>query len=62
MKKVGTFYGHLEYMTAIWYILWPFDNLVAIWCKLHREKSGNPGLAASEPFLLNTPNRWCFDF
>jgi hypothetical protein len=24
-------FGHLEYITAIWYILWPFGNLVAIW-------------------------------
>jgi hypothetical protein len=31
MEKVGTFYGHLEHIQAIWYILWPFGNLVAIW-------------------------------
>jgi hypothetical protein len=24
MEKVGIFYDHLEYFTAIWYILWPF--------------------------------------
>jgi hypothetical protein len=24
MKKVGKFQGLLEYITAIWYILWPF--------------------------------------
>jgi hypothetical protein len=30
-KKIGIFYGHLEYISAIWYILWPFGNLVAIW-------------------------------
>jgi hypothetical protein len=24
------FYGHLVYFMAIWYILWPFGNLVAI--------------------------------
>jgi hypothetical protein len=24
MDNVGTFYGHLEYVTAIWYILGPF--------------------------------------
>jgi hypothetical protein len=29
-EKIGVFYGHLEYITAIWYILWPFSNLVAI--------------------------------
>jgi hypothetical protein len=47
---VGIFYGHLEYVTGIWYILWPFVNLVAIWYifprfgQLCQEKSGNPGL------------------
>jgi hypothetical protein len=34
---------------AIWYILWPFGNLVAVWYiftrfgKLNKEKSGKPG-------------------
>jgi hypothetical protein len=27
MEKVGIFYGHLEYTTAIWSILWSFGNL-----------------------------------
>jgi hypothetical protein len=31
MEKVGIFLGHLEYFTVIWYILWQFGNLVAIW-------------------------------
>jgi hypothetical protein len=30
-ETVGIFYGHLEYITAIWYILWSFGNLVAVW-------------------------------
>jgi hypothetical protein len=30
-EKVGIFYGYLEYIMAIWYILWPFGNLVAAW-------------------------------
>jgi hypothetical protein len=44
MKK----FGHLEYITAIGYILWLFGNLLAIWYILPRfgilcqEKSGNP--------------------
>jgi uncharacterized membrane protein YuzA (DUF378 family) len=48
-KMVGVFFGHFEYITAIWYILWPFGDLVAIWYIfpsfgiLRREKSGNPG-------------------
>jgi hypothetical protein len=48
MEKVGIFYGRLEYITAIWYILWPFGNLVAIWDSFPRfgilcqEQSGNP--------------------
>jgi hypothetical protein len=47
-KKVGIFYGQLEYITAFWYILWPFGNLVAIWYNSfhfgisNEEKSGNP--------------------
>jgi hypothetical protein len=24
-------YGHLEYFTGIWYMLWPFGNVVVIW-------------------------------
>jgi hypothetical protein len=36
MKKFGIFYGHLVYITAIWSILWPFSNLVAIWFILPR--------------------------
>jgi hypothetical protein len=27
----GIFYGHLEYFTVMWYILWPFGNVVVIW-------------------------------
>jgi hypothetical protein len=48
MENAGPFYGHLEYFTVIWYILWPFGNVVAIWHifprfgKLCQEKSGNP--------------------
>jgi hypothetical protein len=26
MVNVGIFCGHLEYLTAIWYILWPFGT------------------------------------
>jgi hypothetical protein len=32
MEKVVIFYGHLEYITGIWYTLWSFGKLVAIWC------------------------------
>jgi hypothetical protein len=48
MENVSTFYGHLEYFTAIWNILRPFGNVVAIWYIfpqfgiLRQEKSGNP--------------------
>jgi hypothetical protein len=48
MEKVGIFVGHLVYIAAIWYISWPFGNLVAIvvyfpifWYIVSR-KSGNP--------------------
>jgi hypothetical protein len=43
------FYGHLNYFMVIWYILWPFGNVVVIWYIFLRfgimchEKSGNPG-------------------
>jgi hypothetical protein len=55
MENVGIFYGHLKYITAIWYILWPFDKLVIIWYIsprlgiLYQEKSGNP---VQEPACL----------
>jgi hypothetical protein len=26
MENVCIFYGHLEYFTIIWYILWPFGK------------------------------------
>jgi hypothetical protein len=56
MEKVGILDGHLEYLLAIWnivwpfgtYILWPFGNLVAIGYIFPRfgticpVKSGNP--------------------
>jgi hypothetical protein len=48
MENAGIFYGHLEYFTVIWYILWPFCNVVLIWYIFPRfgllcqEKSGNP--------------------
>jgi hypothetical protein len=31
MKKVGILYDQLEHIMDIWYILWLFGNLVAIW-------------------------------
>jgi hypothetical protein len=31
MENAGLFYGHLEYFAVIWYILWPFGNVVVIW-------------------------------
>jgi hypothetical protein len=48
METAGIFYGHLEYVTVIWYILWPFCNVAVIWYifprfnTLCQEKSGNP--------------------
>jgi hypothetical protein len=41
MENVGIFYDYLEYLTAIWYILWQFCTVcghlvqfVVIWCSL----------------------------
>jgi hypothetical protein len=31
MENVAIFHGHLEYLKALWYILWPFGNVVVIW-------------------------------
>jgi hypothetical protein len=30
-ENVGIVCGRLEYITTIWYILWPFGNLLVIW-------------------------------
>jgi hypothetical protein len=48
MENIGMFYGHVEYILAIWYIIWPMGNLVVFWYIfslfgiLYHEKSGNP--------------------
>jgi hypothetical protein len=48
MENVSIFYAHLQYITAIWYALWPFRNFLAVWNivpgigKLCQVKSGNP--------------------
>jgi hypothetical protein len=31
MENVDILYGHLEYFTAIWHIVWPFGKVVVIW-------------------------------
>jgi hypothetical protein len=31
IKKFGKYSGNLDYITAIWYILWSLGNLVAVW-------------------------------
>jgi hypothetical protein len=31
MENVSILYGHLDYFTGIWQILWPFGNFVVIW-------------------------------
>jgi hypothetical protein len=53
MENAGIFYGHWKYSTVLWYILWPFGNVVVIWYifphfgKLCQEKYGNPPLKKS---------------
>jgi hypothetical protein len=53
LKKVAYYLAIWEYICAIWYILWPFGNLVAIWyirpCFgiLNKEQSGNPALRSN---------------
>jgi hypothetical protein len=31
MENFGMFYGYLESTKAIWYISWPFGDLLVIW-------------------------------
>jgi hypothetical protein len=31
MENAGIFCGNLKYFTVIWYILWPFGNVVVLW-------------------------------
>jgi hypothetical protein len=31
MERFGIVFVYLDYIMAIWYILWPFGKLVAIW-------------------------------
>jgi hypothetical protein len=53
MENVGIFYGHLEYISAIRYILWPFGYLVVIWYisphfgLLYQGRSSNPAFGMS---------------
>jgi hypothetical protein len=48
MENANIFNDHLEYFTIIWYILWPFGNVMVIWYifprfgKFCQEKSGKP--------------------
>jgi hypothetical protein len=58
MENVVIFYDQLEYITAIWYNLWPF-GIHSVWsfgiffyvlvC-LEQEKSGNPDWRLMEKF------------
>jgi hypothetical protein len=66
MEKVDIFFGLLEYITAIWYILWSFANLVASWyifprfCKLVSRKIWQPWSEirlATQHNLLNLSTR-----
>jgi hypothetical protein len=49
IENICIFYGHLENIIAVWYIKWPFGNLVLFGIPifprfgiLYDEKSGNP--------------------
>jgi hypothetical protein len=58
---MAIYYGCLEYFTDIWYIFWPFGNLVATWDSFPRfgllcqEKSGNPEQNAGFSLFLLAP-------
>jgi hypothetical protein len=47
MENVGIVYKHLEYFTAIWYILWQFGLFFPFWY-VRTKKSGNPGVGAKK--------------
>jgi putative exporter of polyketide antibiotics len=53
MKDIGKFYGHLVYVTAISYILWPCGIFLVIFVYLARfgvlyqQKSGNPAFSTA---------------
>jgi hypothetical protein len=65
LEIVGLFHGHFKYFTAIWYILWPFGTVVAIWNTfphfgtLCRGKSGSPaGKARDMPKAGTSSSTW----
>jgi hypothetical protein len=31
VEHVGLFYGNWEDRKAVWYTLWPYDNMLVIW-------------------------------
>jgi hypothetical protein len=57
-ENVVIFYDHLEYVTTIWYRLWPFGIVfgqlvyIPVLVCLDQEKSGNPGRTAHVSNLL----------
>jgi hypothetical protein len=59
MENIGIFYGHLEHILAIGYIILPFGNQVVFWYifprfgALHRDKSGNPDVLEFIKFSLD---------
>jgi hypothetical protein len=73
MENFSIFYDHLEYFTAIWYILWTFGIVYVhlvyfpVLVFLVQEKSGNPGSQmqlSSEKLLRQTlqPAEWPDEF
>jgi hypothetical protein len=48
LEIVDIFYGHFEYFTDIWDVLWPFGTFCVHmvhfpnFCIMYQEKSGNP--------------------
>jgi hypothetical protein len=62
VEHVGLFYGHWEYIKAVWYILWPMDKMLVLWFIfphfgiLYHEKSGN--LDPNTLFTSTEAQRW----
>jgi hypothetical protein len=65
MENVGTFDGHLEYFTAISFILYPFGKVSSV-LVVFTKKSGNPANDPSQKmvhrhvhiFVQKWPHRW----
>jgi hypothetical protein len=59
MKKVGILYGHLEYITAIRYILWPLGKFgifpIALVYRIKKNLATLAGASSSQKTIHRSP-------